>query len=295
MTTIHYRTADIDGQSVFYREAGSVDRPDLLLLHGFPSSSFMFRNLIPRLADDYHVVAPDLLGFGFSSAPSIHDFDYTFPALARIVRGLLRHTGITRHAMYVHDIGAPVGWQLALSNPQSITAIVSQSGNAYVEGFVNSDWADPHAYDKGVDSESDTYDVDFDAIRQQYLAGVADPSVVDPDTWWRDYTLMSRPGNDLIQLRLLRVYGDNIRLYPAVQQYFRESQVPLLAVWGKDGPIFGPEGAHAFTRDLPGAQVELLPGGHFLLETAVDEVATITRDFLKRVIHQNSPTNHTTR
>lgn len=281
MTTIHYRTAEVDGQSIFYRHAGTPGSPVLVLLHGFPSSSFMFRNLIPLLADNYHIVAPDLLGFGFSSAPSVDEFDYTFPALTDLVRGLLRQLGITHYAIYVHDIGAPVGWQLALSDPQAITAIITQSGNAYAEGFVNSQWADPTAYDRKPGTGADSYDVNLEAIRQQYLAGVADPSVVDPDTWWRDFALMSRPGNDRVQLRLLRAYGDNIRLYPAVQQYFRESKVPLLAVWGKDGPIFGPPGARAFTRDLPNAQVELLPGGHFLLESAVQDVAILVRDFLE--------------
>lgn len=284
MTAVHYRTIDVSGQSIFFREAGQVDNPVLLLLHGFPSSSFMFRNLIPALADQYHVVAPDLLGFGFSSAPSVDDFDYTFPALARLVGGLLERLGISRFSMYVHDIGAAVGWQLALNKPAAVSAIITQSGNAYVEGFVQSEWGDPRAYDPPSASEPDTYDVDLEAIRHQYLTGAPDESVVDPDTWWRDFTLMSRPGNDRIQLRLLRVYGDNIRQYPQVQQYFRESQVPLLAVWGRDGAIFGPAGAQAFQRDLPEAHIELLPGGHFLLETALDEVAAIVREFLDNTV-----------
>ncbi|MBX7450225.1 alpha/beta hydrolase [Mycolicibacterium sp. 3033] len=283
MPAIHHRFASVDGHRLFYREAGPVGAPTLVLLHGFPTSSAMFRNLIPQLADRWHMIAPDHLGFGLSDAPSVADFDYSFDALTDLTAGLLRQLSVYRYAMYVHDYGAPVGWRLALRDPASITAIISQSGNAYQEGFqpdffgtVWAYWAhqNPHT-ESGVRRA-----LTVEMTRWQYLAGVTDETLVDPRTWITDHTLLSRPGNDLVQLALFRDYASNPPLYPSVHEYFRESQVPLLAVWGRDDPIFGPHGATAFKVDLPNAEVHLIDGGHFLLETACDDVVDLMRAFL---------------
>lgn len=287
MVAVHHRFAEVDGYRIFYREAGHRDAPPVVLLHGYPTSSHMFRHLIPRLADEYRVVAPDHLGFGFSDAPSVEEFDYTFDALAAITAKLLEDLGITEYAMYVMDYGAPIGWRLALANPSAITAIVSQSGNAYQEGFVEEFWAGLWEYTTDQNKQTETAAREaqtLEAIKWQYLNGEADPTLVDPLTWVHDHALVSRPGNDLIQLRLFRDYATNPPLYPAVQEYFRSSQVPLLAVWGRGDEIFRPEGARAFARDLPDAQIELLPGGHFLLESALDEVTALIRGFLARTL-----------
>lgn len=283
MVAIHHRFANVDGHRIFYREAGPTGAPTIVLLHGFPTSSHMFRTLIPQLAEDYHVMAPDHLGFGLSDAPGVDEFDYSFGALARITSGLLSGLGITRYAIYVQDYGAPIGWRLALANPSAITAIISQNGNAYEEGFVESFWTDVWAYAK--DQNEDTEPaarsaLTREAIQWQYLHGVPDPTLVDPGTWEHDLALVSRPGNDLVQLRLFADYATNPPLYPAVHEYFRTSQVPLLAVWGERDEIFGPDGARAFAKDLPDARIELLPGGHFLLESHLDEAAALIRDFL---------------
>lgn len=284
MVAIHHRFAEIDGHRIFYREAGHRDAPTLVLLHGYPTSSFMFRALIPRLAEDYHVVAPDHLGFGLSDAPGVDEFEYTFDALAQITSSLLTSLDITQYAIYVQDYGAPIGWRLALADPSALTAIISQNGNAYEEGFVESFWADIWTYAEHQDERSEAAlrtALSREAIRWQYLTGVPDPTLVDPETWEHDAALISRPGNDLIQLRLFRDYAKNRPLYPRLHEYFRSSQVPLLAVWGEGDEIFGPAGAEAFARDLPDAQIELRPGGHFLLESALDEVTALIRDFLR--------------
>jgi pimeloyl-ACP methyl ester carboxylesterase len=283
MVAIHHRFADVDGHRIFYREAGPAGAPTIVLLHGFPTSSHMFRTLIPRLAEDYHVVAPDHLGFGLSDAPGVDEFDYSFDALARITSGLLSGLGITRYAIYVQDYGAPIGWRLALANPSAITAIISQNGNAYEEGFVESFWTDVWAYAKDQNEQTEPAArsaLTREAIRWQYLHGVPDPTLVDPGTWEHDLALVSRPGNDLVQLRLFADYATNPPLYPAVHEYFRSSRVPLLAVWGERDEIFGPDGARAFAKDLPDARIELLPGGHFLLESHLDEATALIRDFL---------------
>jgi pimeloyl-ACP methyl ester carboxylesterase len=285
-TAVHYRFADIGGQRLFYREAGPAGAPALVLLHGFPTSSYMFRELIPLLADRFRVIAPDHLGFGLSAAPPAADFDYTFDALASLTAELLASVGITRYAMYVQDYGAPIGWRLALADPEAVTAVISQNGNAYDEGFVESFWTTVRAYQREQTPETEAairFALSLEATRWQYLTGADDPSLVNPESWEHDYALLSRPGNDLIQLKLFRDYATNPPLYPAVHEYFRASQVPLLAVWGKGDEIFGPDGATAFLKDLPGAQVRLLPGGHFLLETAADQVAALVRDFLAPV------------
>ncbi|WP_285104917.1 alpha/beta hydrolase [Promicromonospora sp. MEB111] len=283
MAAIHHRFTDVDGHRIFYREAGPADAPTVVLLHGYPTSSHMFRALIPRLAEDYHVVAPDHLGFGLSDAPGVDEFDYTFDALARITAGLLSNLGVTRYAIYVQDYGAPIGWRLALADPTAITAIISQNGNAYEEGFVESFWTDVWAWGQEQNERTEPgvrFALSREAIRWQYLHGVPDPTLVDPGTWEHDLALVSRPGNDLVQLQLFRDYTTNRPLYPEVQKYFRDSQVPLLAVWGRNDEIFGPAGARAFARDLPGARIALLDGGHFLLESALDETSALIREFL---------------
>lgn len=285
MTAVHHRYVTVGGHRLFYRDAGDPHLPAVVLLHGFPTSSYMFRNLIPALADRYHVVAPDHVGFGFSDAPSVEEFDYSFDALTDLTAGLLRALGVDRYAMYVQDYGAPIGWRLALRDPSAITAIVSQNGNAYDAGFVEGFWKIVRAYQQEQNANTEAAVRQFftlDATRWQYLTGVADETLVDPECWHHDYALISRPGNDLVQLQLLRDYATNAPQYPRVHEYFRNSGVPLLAVWGRGDEIFGPAGATAFADDLPDAQIHLLDGGHFLLESAVDEVTELMRGFLAK-------------
>lgn len=286
-TDVHHRTARVDGHSVFYREAGPREAPTIVLLHGFPSSSHMFRDLIPALADEYHVVAPDHLGFGFSDAPAVEEFGYTFDALTDVTEGLLDQLGLDRYVIYVHDYGAPIGWRLALRDPRRIAAIISQNGNAYTDGFVQSFWAGVWTYadDPGPATEGPVRAaLDLEAIRWQYLNGVPDPTLVSPDAWIHDYVQVQREGNDKVQLKLFQDYPTNVDLYPQVQEYFRTSKVPLLAVWGANDEIFGPDGARAFARDLPDAEIHLLNGGHFLLESELDTVTGYIRGFCGRVL-----------
>jgi len=285
MVTVFHRERLVDGHRLYYQEAGPSDAPVVVLLHGYPTSSFMFRQLIPLLATRFRVVAPDHLGFGFSDAPPVEEFTYTFDALAGLTRGLLKDLGVDRYAIYVQDYGAPIGWRLALADPDRVTAIISQNGNAYDDGFVEEFWAPVWRYgeDRNADTEAELRPaLGIDAIRWQYTHGVPDPETVDPETWHHDAALVSRPGNDQAQLALFADYSSNVVLYPKVHQYFRDSQVPLLAVWGRNDEIFAAEGATAFTRDLPEAQLELLDGGHFLLESHLDEVAGVLLDFLDR-------------
>ncbi len=286
MIAVHHRTATVAGHRVFYREAGPSDAPTVLLLHGYPTSSHMFRELIPRLADRHHVIAPDHLGFGQSDMPTVDEFDYTFDSLTSITDGLLSALGIERFAIYVQDYGAPIGWRLALAHPEHVTAIISQSGNAYEAGFVESFWEPVWAYTNDPTPGNERRiraALSLEAIRWQYLHGVPDAGLVSPDTWTHDHALIQRPGNDVIQLSLFRDYITNIALYPSVQQYFRDSQVPLLAVWGAGDEIFGPDGAHAFAHDLPDAEIHLLDAGHFALESDLDTVSGYIRGFLGRV------------
>jgi pimeloyl-ACP methyl ester carboxylesterase len=286
MSVVHHRYATVGGHRLFYREAGDPTGPTLVLLHGFPTSSYMFRDLVPVLADRYHIIAPDHLGFGLSDAPSVDDFDYTFDALTELTEGLLHAIGVDRYAIYVQDYGAPIGWRLALHNPSAITAIISQSGNAYVAGFVESFWKTVRAYQDQPVAENESAVRQFltlDATRWQYLTGVADETLVNPESWHHDYALISRPGNDLVQLALFRDYATNAPLYPRVHEYFRTSGVPLLAAWGRGDEIFGPAGAQAFADDLPDADIHLLDGGHFLLESALSDVAGLIRGFLAKV------------
>jgi pimeloyl-ACP methyl ester carboxylesterase len=284
---VHHRTAVVDGLEVFYREAGAPEAPTVLLLHGFPTSSHMFRRLIPELADRYHLIAPDHIGFGQSAMPALQEFPYTFDALTDVTSGLLGHLGVERFAMYVQDYGAPIGWRLALRAPDRVTAIITQNGNAYDEGFVKPFWDGVFAYakDPGPDTETPLRDALTPEItRWQYLNGVADPTLVSPDNWVHDQALLDRPGNDEIQLRLFRDYPTNVALYPRVQQYFRDSQVPLLAVWGAGDEIFGPDGATAFGRDLPDAEIHLIESGHFALESHLETITGYIRGFLARVL-----------
>ncbi|MBP0456412.1 alpha/beta fold hydrolase [Streptomyces montanisoli] len=285
MTAVHHRYATVQGHQIFYREAGDADAPAIVLLHGFPTSSFMFRGLIPVLAERYHVIAPDHLGFGFSDAPPAAEFDYTFDALSDLTKGLLQQLGVDRYALYVQDYGAPIGWRLAVAEPGAITAIVTQSGNGYDDGFVESFWKTVWDYQREQTPETEgaiRAALSLDVTKWQYLTGVADETLVSPDTWHHDFQLISRPGNDEIQLKLFRDYATNAPQYPALHSYFREKQPPLLAVWGKGDPIFGPAGAEAFGRDLPDAEIHLLEGGHFLLESALDEAAGLITGFLDR-------------
>ncbi|OBH12289.1 alpha/beta fold hydrolase [Mycobacterium sp. E3247] len=286
MPAVHHRYATVDGHRLFFRQAGDRNAPALVLLHGFPTSSYMFRHLLPALADRYHVIAPDHLGFGLSDAPSVQQFDYTFDALTDLTAGLVRELGIDRYAMYVQDYGAPIGWRLALRDPSAITAIITQNGNGYDAGFVDDFWKVVRAYQREQTPETEAAVRQFltlDATRWQYVTGVPDETLLDPESWLHDYALISRPGNDLVQLKLLRDYATNAPLYPRLHDYFRTSQVPLLAVWGRGDEIFGPAGAEAFADDLPDAEIRLLDGGHFLLESALDEVAELILRFLAKV------------
>ncbi|MEU0238593.1 alpha/beta hydrolase [Nocardiopsis sp. NPDC006198] len=288
MVEVRHQYATVRGHRVFYREAGPREAPALVLLHGFPTSSRMFRHLIPRLADRFRVIAPDHLGFGHSDTPPADTFSYTFDALTDTTEALLAEIGVDRYAVYVQDYGAPIAWRLALRAPEAVTAVVSQSGNAYEEGFVPQFWAPLWAYaeDPGPGTEPAVRAaLGPDAVRWQYLHGVDRPELVDPDTWTADHRDISRPGNDLAQLALFRDYAANRPLYPRLHTYFRESRVPLLAVWGAGDLIFGPDGARAFARDLPDAEIHLVPGGgHFLLESHLDTVVGHMRDFLGRTL-----------
>ncbi|CAL9322941.1 alpha/beta fold hydrolase [Streptomyces griseoincarnatus] len=284
MAEVRHRFTTVQGHRVFYREAGPADAPTVVLLHGYPTSSRMFRHLLPALADRFHVIAPDHLGFGQSATPPATDFDYTFDALAEVTEDLLGQLGVERYAVYVQDYGAPIGWRLALRNPDAITAIVSQNGNAYDEGFVPEFWAPVWAYAQSPGPSTEAAlrgALSEEAIRWQYTHGVAEPELVDPDTWATDHREISRPGLDQIQLDLFRDYATNPPLYPRLHEYFRASQVPLLAIWGAEDEIFGPDGARAFAKDLENAQIQLVPGGgHFLLESHLDTVTDAMRTFL---------------
>lgn len=282
MSRVAYRTTGVNGQKVFYRESGPPNAPKLLLLHGFPSAGHMFRELIPQLNDRFHVVAPDLTGFGQSAMPDRDTFTYTFDALTDVIEGFTDAVGFDRYALYAFDYGAPIGFRLAVRRPEAISAIVSQNGNAYTEGL--SDGWDPiRAYWK------EPTQANRDAIRMliqpettvwQYTHGVADRSSVSPDGYTLDNYYLARPGADEIQLDLFLNYASNIELYPTFQQYFRTRQPPLLAIWGRNDPFFLPAGAQAFKRDIPSADVRLLETGHFALETHAGEIAAAIRGFL---------------
>jgi pimeloyl-ACP methyl ester carboxylesterase len=282
MTAIAYRTADVDGFKVFYREAGRAEAPAILLLHGFPSSSHMFRDLIPLLADRFRLVAPDLPGFGRSDMPARENFAYTFDHVAEVIDRFTETIGLTRFAIYVFDYGAPTGFRIAAKHPDRIAAIISQNGNAYVEGLSDG-WNPIRAY------WQDASPANRNALRAflkpettiwQYTHGAPDPTLVSPDGYSLDNFYLARPGADEAQLDLFGDYKSNVALYPAFQSYFRAHKPPLLAAWGKNDPFFLPAGAEAFKRDIPGAIVRFFDTGHFALETHAEGIAAEIREFL---------------
>jgi pimeloyl-ACP methyl ester carboxylesterase len=282
MTAIKYRSADVDGLKVFYREAGVADAPALLLLHGFPSASHMFRDLIPLLADRFHIVAPDLPGFGQSDMPARSKFAYTFGHVADVIDRFTEVVGLKRFAVYVFDYGAPTGFRIAVKHPDRIAAIISQNGNAYEEGLsegwnpIRAYWQEPSQANRDALRTFLTPET----TRWQYTHGVADETTVAPDGLSLDNFYLARPGADEVQLDLFGDYKSNVALYPTFQKYFRTHKPPLLAVWGKNDPFFLPPGAEAFKRDIPGAVVRFLDTGHFALETHASEIAAAIRGFL---------------
>lgn len=283
----YHRSCKLGGLTVFYREAGAADAPVVVLLHGFPSSSHMFRRLIPALAGQYRVIAPDLPGFGLSDMPSPADFQYSFAAFADIVDQLLAQLGAEHYALYVMDYGAPVGFRLALLHPERVSALVIQNGNAYEAGMgdfwatTRALWADNSAANRDVMRPF----LKLEATRFQYVEGVRDVARIDPAAWIHDQFFLDRPGNEEIQFAIMYDYRTNVALYPAFQDYFRNFQPPALILWGINDPIFLPEGAQAFLRDLPQAELHRLDTGHFALEDKTDEMVPLIRQFLGRHLH----------
>jgi len=281
----HIRHLEADGVTVFYREAGPADAPVVLLLHGFPASSFQYRELIPRLADRYRIIAPDLPGFGFTEVPAARKYTYSFESIAKTIEAFTDALDLKKYALYAFDYGAPTGFRLALKHPERVTAIVSQNGNAYVEGL-SGGWAPIQEYWKNPTKENREAvrlaTLTPEWIRFQYEHGVADPKTVAPDGYTLDNALLARPGNMDIQLDLFGDYANNVKLYPKFQEYFRTAKPPLLAIWGKFDPYFIPAGAEAFKKDIPNATVTLLPTGHFVLETHLQEIAVAMRSFLAK-------------
>jgi len=282
MIHIHYRCAEVDGLDVFYREAGDPRHPTLLLLHGFPTSGHMFRDLIPLLSDRFHLVAPDLPGFGLTSRPAREEFSYSFDNLAKIIQGFTDVLGLDRYALYVFDYGAPVGFRLAMARPDRVSAIVSQNGNAYEAGLgdawdpIQRYWHEPSEAHRDALREF----LSPELIRWQYEHGVADKTQISPDGSALDAWYTQRPGVAEIQLDLFLDYQSNVKLYPAFQRYLREHQPRVLAIWGDKDPFFLPPGAHAFKEDVPEATVILLDTGHFALETHAAEISEAIRGFL---------------
>jgi pimeloyl-ACP methyl ester carboxylesterase len=284
MPSIKYRTVEVDALKVFYRESGAANAPKLLLLHGFPSAGHMFRDLIPLLADRFHIIAPDLPGFGQSDMPSPSHFKYTFDNIARVIDRFTEVVGFDRFAVYVFDYGAPTGFRLATWHPERITAIISQNGNAYQEGLsdgwnpIRAYWEDPSSANRNALRTL----LGPETTRWQYTHGVADAADVSPDGMSLDNFYLARPGADEVQLDLIGDYKSNVALYPAFQAYFRAHQPPFLAVWGQNDPFFLPAGANAFKRDLPQADIRFYDTGHFALETHAEPIALAMREFLSR-------------
>jgi pimeloyl-ACP methyl ester carboxylesterase len=282
---VFHRTVKVKGLDIFYREAGPKDAPTILLLHGFPTSSHMYRNLIPALADRYHLVAPDYPGFGNSSAPPVEKFEYTFDNLAKVIDAFTEKVGLARYALYVQDYGAPVGFRLAVKHPERVTALIIQNGNSYAEGIANDFWIPVKAYWKDR-TEATTAPlrkfVTLEATKWQYLNGVRNPEAISPDNWNVDQPLLDRPRNAEIQLALLHSYGSNPPLYPEWQAYFRQHQPPTLIVWGKNDAIFPEAGAHPYRRDLKDVEFHLLDTGHFALEEDGPTIARLIREFLAK-------------
>jgi pimeloyl-ACP methyl ester carboxylesterase len=281
VTSIH--KIEADGVRVFYRAAGDPGSPVVLLLHGFPTSSFMFRELIPRLASDYRVIAPDLPGFGFTEVPAERNYVYSFDRLAATLHAFTQALKLRRYALYVFDYGAPTGFRLAMAHPDRVTAIVSQNGNAYEAGLgdawapIRKYWAEPTQENRDVIRKDI---LTLEGTRWQYTHGVANPDSIAPESYILDTALLERPGNKDIQLDLFLDYASNVKLYPVFQDYFRKAQPPLLAIWGKNDPFFIPAGANAFQNDIPNARVEFLDTGHFAIETHVTEIAAAMKEFL---------------
>jgi pimeloyl-ACP methyl ester carboxylesterase len=282
VTSIH--RVEADGVTVFYREAGAPDAPVVLLLHGFPTSSFQYRELIPRLADKFRVIAPDLPGFGFTEVPEGRQYKYNFDALAKTVLAFTEALHLKHYALYVFDYGAPTGFRLAMAHPERVTAIVSQNGNAYEEGLgdawapIRRYWSEPSAANREVVHQA----LSPEGLRSQYTEGVPHPERIAPEGYTLDAAMIARPGNMDIQLDLFLDYENNVKLYPRFQEYFRASKPPLLAIWGKHDPFFIPPGAEAFRRDNPNATVQFLDTGHFALETHVEEIAEAIRPLFAR-------------
>ena len=281
LTSVH--KVEADGIQVFYRDAGAANDPVILLLHGFPTSSFMFRELIPRLASEYRMIAPDLPGFGFTDVPSQRQYAYSFDQLALTIEAFTQVLKIDHYAIYVFDYGAPIGFRLAMAHPERVTALVTQNGNAYEEGLgdawgpIRKYWAAPTAENRDILRQSI---LTAGGTRWQYTHGVAHPESVLPESYTLDTALLERPGNKEIQLDLFLDYASNVRLYPKFQEYFRKSKPPLLAIWGKNDPFFIPAGAEAFRKDIPGAKIQFLDTGHFATETHVVEIASAIKEFL---------------
>lgn len=284
MTTVRYRTRQVGDVEVFYREAGAEDAPVLLLLHGFPTASHMFRDLIPHLADRYRVIAPDLPGFGQTKAPPRGVFAYTFDDLAEVIGGFVDALGLARYALYIFDYGAPIGLRLAMRQPERVTAIISQNGNAYLDGFSDQwgpwemYWREPSAANR----EACRPSLSPETIRNWQYGTGADQTLLSPDGYELDIAYMARPGAEEIQLDLILDYRSNVALYPDFQRYLRQHQPPLLATWGRHDPAFVPAGAEAYRKDVPDAEVHLLDAGHFALETHHRQIASLILDFLER-------------
>ena len=283
-TAVRYKTEKIDGLDIFYREAGPQNAPTVLLLHGFPTSSHMFRNLIPKLADKYHVIAPDYPGYGNSSMPLVDEFEYTFDNVTEIVDKLIQKVGVTKYSIYLMDYGAPVGFRLATKHPERVESLIIQNGNAYEEGLRDF-WKPLKAYWKNPSEENaDALRPAFtlESLKWQYTHGTKNPQNISPDNWLLDHAGLSRPGREEIQLKLFFDYGSNPALYPVWQAYFRKHQPPALIVWGRNDQIFPSEGAEPYKRDLKNLDFHLLDTGHFALEENGDEIAGLIRKFLAR-------------
>src|ERR1700735_1480642 len=280
LTSIH--RIEADGVSVFYRQAGPAEAPIVLLLHGFPTSSFQYRELIPRLADRYRVIAPDLPGFGFTVVPDERRYQYTFDSLAQTMLAFTDALNLSKYAMYIFDYGAPTGWRVAMRRPERVTAIVSQNGNAYEEGLgdawqpIQRYWREPSLEHRNAIRAG----LNLEGLRHEYSVGIVNPDLIAPEGYTLDAALLARPGNVDIQLNLFLDYANNVKLYPKFQEYFRTAKLPLLAVWGKFDPYFIPAGAEAFKKNIPTATVKFLPTGHFALETHLQEIAIAMREFL---------------
>jgi pimeloyl-ACP methyl ester carboxylesterase len=289
VTSIH--TVEADGIEVFYRSAGDPNAPVVLLLHGFPASSFMFRELIPRLAEQFRVIAPDLPGFGFTTVPEKRTYTYSFDALVHTLEAFIDALGLTHYAIYVFDYGAPTGFRLAMRHPERVTAIISQNGNAYEEGLgdawgpIRKYWSAPTEENREVLRQNI---LTPEGTRWQYTHGVTNPESVAPESYTLDAALLERPGNKEIQLDLFLDYASNVKLYPKFQEYFRDSKPPLLAIWGKNDPFFIPAGAEAFRKDLPNAQVEFLDTGHFAIETHLLKIVAAMKTFLETTLDPRS-------